>query len=87
MSPARRYSDLEFTISLPVGLIDITFTVSGTYYPGLRGRLYGRPEDCYPAEPPSFSLGSISPPIPADEDEEQIEQMLAERALEYCSEN
>lgn len=37
--------------SFKTSLDDIELEVRATVTPGIRGRLSGRPEDCYPAEP------------------------------------
>jgi hypothetical protein len=79
----KKYNDThEVTLELPNSGNEVTFTVTGTYYPADPGRTYGRPEDCYPPEPSEFSIHEIDPPIPSSEDEEVIEELLTEKCLE-----
>ena len=79
----KKYNDThEVTLELPNSGNEVTFIVSGTYYPADPGKTSGRPEDCYPPASSEFSIREIGPPIPASEDEESIEELLTSKCLE-----
>lgn len=53
----RDHLDIPFTLT--VNDVEISAIANARHYPGYPAKVYGPPEDCYPAEEPTIEISEV----------------------------